>query len=131
MLYLPSGVGVPWFGPEPLHPSVADAVEEDDETFNKLGSGDVLPASDGDPVPRPTEFREGAQKAGEGDKSIAPEDSTFDEMCKTDIDVIPSAPTGVDDNAGKQLDETNKDESPFQRGKKCGADLLVPRFFAA
>ena len=55
---------------EPLHPGVADVVEEDDQTLDKLGSGYVFPVSDGDPVPCPTEFREGARKACEGDESM-------------------------------------------------------------
>ena len=48
--------------PQRLHPCVADAVEEDDQTFDKFGSGDVFPASDRNPAPRPTGFREGVQK---------------------------------------------------------------------
>lgn len=130
MLHLAGGVRVTWFGSEPLHPSVADTVEEDNETFDKLGTGNVLSASDGNPVPCPTKFREGTQKAGEGDKSIAPEDSTLNEMREADVDVISPASTGVYNDTGKQLHETSKDEKTFQGGKNAGADLPVPGFFA-
>ena len=130
MLHLPGCVRVTWFCSETFHPSVADAVEEDDKTFDKLSRWDVLPASDGDPVPRPAEFREGTQKAGESDKSIAPEDSTLDEMCKADVDVICSASTGVYNDTGKQFYKPGKDEESFQRGKNRGTELAVPGFFA-
>ena len=78
MLHLPGGVRVAWFGPETLHPSVGDAVDEDDEAFDKLGGGDVFPASDGDPVPRPAELRERTQKTGKGDESVTPKYSALD-----------------------------------------------------
>lgn len=126
MLHLPGGVGVTRLGPEPLHPSVAYTVQEDNETFNKLGTGDVLPASDGDSVPCPTELGERTQKAGEGDESVTPEDPTLNEMGEADIDVISPASTGVYDHTGKQLHETDKDQNPFQRGENSGTGLPVP-----
>jgi hypothetical protein len=128
VLNLASGVWVTCFNPKPLHPSVADAVQEDDGTFDKLRSGDVLPVSDGDPVPRPAEFREGTQKAGKGDESITPENAALDEVCKADVDVIPPASTGIDDDTGKQLHESSKDQKSLQRCENGGSAFLYQGF---
>ena len=128
MLNLASSVGVTRFSPKPFHPSVADTVQEYDGAFDELGSGDVLPVGDRDPVPCPAKFREGTQKAGEDDESITPENAALDEMCKADIDVVPPAPTGIDDDTSKQLHESGKDQKSLQRGENSGSDLLVPRF---
>ena len=51
-------------------------------------------------------------------------------MCEADIDVGSPASTGVDDDSGKQLHETSKDQESFQCGKRRGADFPVPGVFA-
>ena len=126
MLHLSSGVGVTRLCPEPLHPSVADPIQEDDKAFDKFGGGDVLPVGDGDPVPRPTKFREGAQKAGEGDESVTPENSALDQMRKADVDMSPSTSTGINDDAGQHLHEPSENQDPFHGGEDGRPDLPVP-----
>ena len=78
--------------------------------------------SDNDPVPLQTEFREGVQKACEGNGSITLEDATLDEMREADIHVISSissATTSVDYNTGQQSHETRKGHGSFQLGENC------------
>lgn len=128
MLNLTSGVRVTCFSPKPLHPSVADTVQKYDKTLDELYGGNVLPMSNRDPVPSPTEFGKGAQEASKGDESITPEDATLDEMCEANVDVVSPASTRINDETGKQLHETSEDQDPFQRGENGGTGLLVPGF---
>ena len=128
MLNLAGGVRVTWFRPEPFHPSIADTVEEDDKTLDKLCSRDVLPIGDRDPVPCPAEFGKGTQEASKGDKSITPENAALNEVGEANINVIPPASTRVNDGTGQQLHETSKDQDAFQCGENDGSNLLVPGF---
>ena len=126
MLNLAGGVRVTCLNPEPFHPSVADTVKEDDKTLDKLCGGNVLPVGDGDSVPCPTELGEGTQESCKDDEPVTPENSALDEMGEADVDVIPPASARIDDDTGKELHETSKDQNSFQRGENYGADLPVP-----
>ena len=126
MLDLAGGVRVTCFCPESLHPGIADTVEEDDETLDELCSGNVLPVGNWDPVPCPPKFGEGTQETSERDESITPENATLNKMGEADVDVVPPASTRIDDDTGKQLHETGKNQNSFQRGENDGPDLPVP-----
>lgn len=126
MLNLAGGIRVTCFHPEPLHPSVAGAVEEDDKTLDKLCGGNVIPVSNRNPIPRPTKFGEGAQEASKRDESIAPKNPTLNEMGEADIDVISPTSTGINNDASKQLDKAGKDQKSFQGGENGGPKLAAP-----
>ncbi len=76
MLHLLCRVGIAGVCAETFHPSVRDAVEEDDEGFDKLGCRvcTVVPRGS---VPSPAELGEGSQEPGKCYKAVAPENATL------------------------------------------------------